>query len=119
MSASEPIYMRLPTDLKEEVSRFAEESGLQLTDAYGELMRRGLDAVEMDRKLADSQAHLAKLRDENTSFEIRGKEMEGPLTLTNRELAIAQQARAQLPELERPKPVREFAVRRSRTVLVV
>jgi ribosomal protein L37AE/L43A len=59
--ATEVIYARVPTALKEAADAYASQHGKTLTGAVADLLDRGLNAASDERSIGELEANLARL----------------------------------------------------------
>ncbi len=65
--ASEAIYIRTPTELKDAVDAYANARGTTLTAAAVDLLGRGLEAVADERSVDDLRTNLARVTAEKAA----------------------------------------------------
>jgi hypothetical protein len=67
--ATEVIYARVPTALKEAADAYASQHGKTLTGAVAELLDRGLNSVSDERSIGHLEANLARVSAEKAEAE--------------------------------------------------
>ena len=67
--ATEVIYARVPTALKEAAGAYASQQGKTLTGAVAELLDRGLNAASDERSIRHLEANLARVSAEKAEAE--------------------------------------------------
>ena len=74
--ASEVIYTRVPTAIKQAAEEYAAEHGLTLTNAVSELMDRGLQAMTDAPSVAQLQQRAEQLQRQLEAAKLRTRESE-------------------------------------------
>jgi hypothetical protein len=67
--ATEVIYARVPTALKEAADAYANQHGMTLTGAVADLLDRGLNAASDERSIGQLEASLARVSAEKAEAE--------------------------------------------------
>jgi phage tail sheath gpL-like len=67
--ASEVIYARVPTALKEAADAYASQHGKTLTGAVADLLDRGLNAASDERSIGELETNLARVSAEKAEAE--------------------------------------------------